>query len=90
MISGVEDFFTRGCGRCPRFDTPDCSTRRWTQGLLDLRSICLSAGLGETVKWGHPCYTHAGRNIAIIGAFLGDFRLSFFNSRDRTGIAAAL
>ena len=32
------------------------------------------------VKWGHPCYMHAERNIAIIGAFRGDFRLSFFNA----------
>lgn len=37
-------------------------------------------GLVETVKWGHPCYMHAGRNIAIIGALRGDFRLSFMNA----------
>ena len=45
-----------------------------------MRRICLSAGLAETVKWGHPCYMAAGRNIAIIGAFRGDFRLTFFNA----------
>ncbi len=32
------------------------------------------------MKWGHPCYGHAGRNIAIIGAVRGDFRLSFFDA----------
>lgn len=37
-------------------------------------------GLTETVKWGHPTYMHAGRNIAMFGAFRGDFRLSFFNA----------
>jgi uncharacterized protein YdeI (YjbR/CyaY-like superfamily) len=37
-------------------------------------------GLSEHVKWGHPCYMHAGRNIAILGAFRGDFRLSFFDA----------
>jgi len=37
-------------------------------------------GLVETVKWGQPCYTHADRNVAIIGAFRSDFRLSFFNA----------
>src|SRR5690606_12958860 len=42
--------------------------------------VCLGAGLAETVKWGHPCYVHAGRNIAIIGAFRDDFRLNFFNA----------
>ncbi|MBU2360610.1 MAG: YdeI/OmpD-associated family protein, partial [Alphaproteobacteria bacterium] len=33
-----------------------------------------------TVKWAHPCYMHAGRNIAIIGAFRDDFRLTFINA----------
>jgi uncharacterized protein YdeI (YjbR/CyaY-like superfamily) len=37
-------------------------------------------GLVETAKWGHPCYTHQGRNIAILGALRGDFRLTFFNA----------
>jgi uncharacterized protein YdeI (YjbR/CyaY-like superfamily) len=80
MITDVEDFFTLGCGRCDRFATPDCSTRFWIGGLLALRRILAGAGLAETVKWGHPCYMHAGRNIAIIGAFRGDFRLTFFNA----------
>lgn len=80
MITEIEDFFTKGCGRCKRFDTPDCSTRRWADGLRDLRQICLEAGLCETVKWAHPCYMHEGRNIAIIGAFRGEFIISFFNS----------
>ncbi len=80
MITDIEDYFTKGCGRCERFATPDCSTRRWISGLDDLRAICLEAGLVESVKWAHPCYEHAGRNIAIIGALRGDFRLSFFNA----------
>lgn len=46
----------------------------------ELRRICLDSGLVETVKWGHPCYMHAGRNIALIGAFRGDFRISFLNA----------
>ncbi|EYD74161.1 domain protein-containing protein [Rubellimicrobium mesophilum DSM 19309] len=80
MITDIEDFFTKGCGRCERFATPDCSTRAWTRGLDELRRICREAGLDEAVKWAHPCYMHAGRNIAIIGAFRGDFRLSFFDA----------
>jgi uncharacterized protein YdeI (YjbR/CyaY-like superfamily) len=89
MITEIEDFFAKGCGRCERFATPDCSTRQWADGLNDLRRICGQAGLVETVKWGHPCYMHAGRNIAIIGAFRGDFRISFFNAalmKDPDGI----
>lgn len=80
MITEIEDYFTRGCGRCDRFGGPDCSTRHWAQGLNDLRRICRDAGLRETVKWGHPCYMHEGRNIALMGAFRGDYRLSFFNA----------
>lgn len=80
MITQIADFFSLGCGRCERFATPDCSTRQWAQGLRDLRRICLAAGLEEAVKWGHPCYMHAGRNIALIGAFRGDFRLTFMNA----------
>jgi uncharacterized protein YdeI (YjbR/CyaY-like superfamily) len=80
MITDIEDFFASGCGRCARFDTPDCSTRKWAEGLAALRRICRAAGLDERVKWGHPCYMHAGRNIAIIGAFRGDFRLTFFDA----------
>jgi uncharacterized protein YdeI (YjbR/CyaY-like superfamily) len=80
VITQIEDFFTQGCGRCERFATPDCSTRHWAAGLRELRRICLTAGLEETVKWGHPCYMHAGRNIALIGAFRGDYRLTFMNA----------
>ena len=80
MITDIEEFFTKGCGRCERFATPDCSTRQWIGGLIDLRRICLEAGLVEVVKWAHPCYMHEGRNIVIIGALRKDFRLSFFNA----------
>ncbi len=80
MISDIEEYFTKGCGRCGRFATPECSTRIWREGLEALRHICRDAGLEETVKWGHPCYMHAGRNIAIIGALRSDFRLSFFDA----------
>jgi uncharacterized protein YdeI (YjbR/CyaY-like superfamily) len=80
MITDVEHYFELGCGRCDRFATPDCSTRRWHPGLLELRRICRDVGLSEHAKWGHPTYMHAGRNIAIIGAFRDDFRLTFFNA----------
>ncbi len=80
MITRPEEYFAQGCGRCDRFATPDCSTRLWLSGLLTLRRICQEAGLTETAKWGHPCYMHAGRNIALFGAFRGDFRLTFLNA----------
>ena len=80
MITSVDEYFLKGCGRCERFATPGCSTRKWGDGLAELRRICLGSGLVEVVKWGHPCYMHSDRNIAILGAFRNDFRLSFFNS----------
>lgn len=80
MITRIEDYFALGCGRCARHATPDCATQAWTPGLTHLRRICLSAGLSETVKWGHPCYTHAGRNVALLGALRDSFRLGFFNA----------
>jgi uncharacterized protein YdeI (YjbR/CyaY-like superfamily) len=79
MITDPAEFFVRGCGRCDRFATPDCSARLWQEGLDALRAICLDMGLTETAKWGHPCYMRAERNIALFGALRGDFRLSFFN-----------
>jgi len=89
MITDPDDFFTLGCGRCERFATPDCSTRQWILGLDHLRRICRDMGLEETVKWAHPCYMHAGRNIALLGAFRDDFRLSFMNAgllKDTEGV----
>jgi len=89
MITDIEAYFTLGCGRCARHATPDCSTRAWASGLTALRRICREAGLLETVKWAHPCYMHSGRNICVIGALRGDFRLSFFNAalmKDPEGI----
>ena len=80
MIEEIEDYFAKGCGRCERFDTPDCSTRQWEDGLARLRAICLDVGLVEAVKWGHPCYMHQDRNVAILGAHRGDFRISFFDA----------
>ena len=93
MITDANDYFTKGCGRCKRFDSPDCSTKLWADGLADLRRICVSAGLEEVVKWGHPCYMHAGRNIVIFGAFRGDFRLTFFKGalmKDPEGVLTKL
>jgi len=79
MIKVVDDYFAKGCGRCDRFDTPDCSTRQWLEGLEALRRICLDEGLEEVAKWGQPTYMASGRNIVILGAFRNDFRLAFFH-----------
>jgi uncharacterized protein YdeI (YjbR/CyaY-like superfamily) len=43
--------------------------KRWHVELGKLRQIVLECGLTEDMKWGHPCYTLDGRNIAIIHGF---------------------
>jgi uncharacterized protein YdeI (YjbR/CyaY-like superfamily) len=80
MITDINQYFVDGCGRCDRFATDICSARLWTTGVAELRRICLSSGLVETLKWGHPCYMHRDRNIVIIGALRNDYRLSFFDA----------
>lgn len=89
MIVDPNEFFANGCGRCQKFGTNDCVSRKWQAGLSELRRICLAAGLDETAKWGHPCYMYAGRNIVLIGALQRDIRLNFFNAalmKDPEGI----
>jgi uncharacterized protein YdeI (YjbR/CyaY-like superfamily) len=89
MISDIEEYFAKGCGRCVRFDTPQCSTKKWAGGLAGLRQICREVGLTETVKWGHPCYMRGDRNIALLGAFRDDFRITFFHAgllKDSAGL----
>ncbi len=46
--------------------------------LRSLRTIALSTGLVETVKWGHPVYTFDGKNIVGLGSFKSYFGLWFF------------
>ena len=79
-IKTTYDYFKNGCGRCKCYGNFDCSAHKWSSGLEVLRSICLSAELTETLKWSHPCYVHAERNVVIFGAFLKDFRLNFFQA----------
>ena len=50
----------------------------WQDELIRLREILQSTGLQETVKWGGPVFTHAGKNIVGIGGFKTYFGLRFF------------
>ena len=52
--------------------------QNWRQELHRLRTIVLSTGLEESIKWGAPCYTLAGKNVVGIGAFKSYFGLWFF------------
>jgi uncharacterized protein YdeI (YjbR/CyaY-like superfamily) len=50
----------------------------WRQESLRLRSILLGFPLKEELKWNQPCYTSAGKNIAIISGFKEYCVLGFF------------
>ncbi len=78
MQTNVEGYFTEGCGRCTKFRTPACKVHRFPEGLAALRALLLDADLTETIKWGAPCYTHDGRNVAMLVTLMDSFGLSFF------------
>ncbi len=78
MITEVELYFTEGCGRCELGGTPACKVHKWPKELQALRSLILSCGLTEQVKWGMPCYTFQNKNIVLLAAFKEYAALSFF------------
>lgn len=53
-------------------------TSRWRDEMEGLRLIALDCGLGEELKWGKPCYTFGGANVAIIQGFKSKCALMFF------------
>ena len=50
----------------------------WGAECLALRTIALDVGLTEEWKWKQPCYTHAGKNVAMVSPFKNYASLSFF------------
>jgi len=52
--------------------------RPWKDELCALRKVLLASGLCEEIKWGAPCYTHKGKNVAGIGGFKSYFGVWFF------------
>lgn len=53
-------------------------TTKWRDETAALRSLLLGSGLGEELKWGKPCYTFNGANLAIVQGFKGSCALMFF------------
>jgi uncharacterized protein YdeI (YjbR/CyaY-like superfamily) len=42
---------------------------QWRAEFVTLRAILLGCGLTEDLKWGQPCYTSDGKNVALIHGF---------------------
>jgi uncharacterized protein YdeI (YjbR/CyaY-like superfamily) len=74
----VDSFLKDGCGRCEKFQTPDCKVHLWTDALRELRALVNATELDEEMKWGSPCYTLGGKNVVAIAARTDSCALSFF------------
>ena len=51
----------------------------WAEELNTLRDVLIGSELDESVKWGMPTYSLAGKNVVSIGAFKNHVTLWFFN-----------
>jgi len=52
---------------------------KWEEELSLLKSILLSIGLTETIKWGTEVYTHRGKNVVAVVGLKNYFSLWFYN-----------
>jgi uncharacterized protein YdeI (YjbR/CyaY-like superfamily) len=52
--------------------------KSWKEETAKLRETLLETGLDEALKWGKPCYSFAGGNVAIIQPFKTCLGLMFF------------
>lgn len=50
----------------------------WPAEMAELRTILLGRGLTEDIKWGKPCYSHSGANVAIMQEMKPFLALMFF------------
>lgn len=53
----------------PKVDWFFNKTTKWQEAYEELRTIVLSCGLTEELKWGCPCYTINDSNIVLIHGF---------------------
>ena len=62
----------------PEVDAYIAASKKWPSEIADLRPILLGAGLTEQIKWRSPCYSHEGKNIAIVQEMNDFLALMFF------------
>lgn len=51
---------------------------KWQREIEKLRNLALNCGLTEETKWGKPCFTAFGHNVAILIPLKESLALSFF------------
>lgn len=62
----------------PKVDWYFVKNKNWQKEIETLRSVVLSCGLTEELKWGVPCYTFNESNIVLIHVFKEYCALLFF------------
>src|SRR5688572_5663613 len=62
----------------PKVDAFVSRAKAWQGEIQKLRSILLECGLDEEIKWGKPCFSFDGGNVAIIQPFKEHCSLMFF------------
>ena len=50
----------------------------WPEEMAALRPVLLGCGLAEEIKWGKPCYSREGKNVAILQEMKGFLSLMLF------------
>ncbi len=73
----------------PKVDWYFVKNKKWQEEIEALRTIVLSCGLEEDLKWGSPCYTLEGNNIVLIHVFKDYCALLFFKGallKDAAGV----
>ena len=62
----------------PRVDAFVSRAKTWQGVMQKVRAILLHCGLDEDLKWGKPCFSFEGKNVAIIQPFKEHCSLMFF------------
>ena len=79
----------RSTSRNPQVDAFITKATAWRPEMEALRGLLLECGLAEEIKWGKPCYTFEGANVAIIQPFKALCALMFFKGallEDKRGL----
>jgi len=62
----------------PKVDAFVGRAKAWQGEIQKLRQLLLDSGLDEEIKWGKPCFSFEGKNVAIIQPFKEHCSLMFF------------
>ena len=64
--------------RSPKVEAFLNRAKTWRGEMQKVRSVLLESGLEEDLKWGKPCFSFEGTNVAILQPFKAHCSLMFF------------